>query len=293
MTANMFEKGCLVQLSVSKWGGVKKIDSNMLGGMVKNTDREWLTASKKLVSPESLKPICKIGSAARNWLLTQTLPFPITGLLFIPRDLISQVDEELFDFKDEFKEAVSEFTADYKDLRKTAKKCLGDLFNEVDYPSDIASKFRFSWRFVVLDVPGKKSRILSPEVYAREQEKFIQTMEEARSMAIEALREEFAQMVEHISDRFSENKNGDPKIFKNSTVDSFYDYFQTFKERNIFEDGQLAELVERAQAILNGTEADQIRSNTRLKEKIRGDMTDIEASIAELFSRPRRRIVMD
>ena len=27
---NMFEKGCLIQLSISKWGGVKKISDNQL-----------------------------------------------------------------------------------------------------------------------------------------------------------------------------------------------------------------------------------------------------------------------
>ncbi len=41
---NMFEKGCLVQLSISKWGGVKKITDNQLAQM---TDvHEWLTATK-------------------------------------------------------------------------------------------------------------------------------------------------------------------------------------------------------------------------------------------------------
>ena len=287
---DVFKKGCLVQLSVSKWGGVKKIDKRTLAQLV---DKDWVTATKKLVSPESLKPIAKVGYSARSWLYFKSLPFPIGGMSFIPRDLINTVDEKLTQYRQDYYDAVIDFANDYEELRDNARKYLGELFNEIDYPEDISTKFNFNWRFVVLDVPDSKSKILAPEVYKREKEKFVQTMEEARNMAVEALREEFASMVEHIADRFSSNGNGKPKVFRNSTVESFYEYFQTFKDRNIFNDNDLAGLVEKAQNVLNGTSPDQIRSDSSLKEKIRVDMTEMESSILELLNRPRRKIVLD
>ena len=290
---DVFRKGCLVQLSVPVWGGVKKIDKKRIAELVKDTDKDWVTATKKLVSPDSLKPIAKIGYSARSWLYFKSLPFPIRGLSFVPKDLINDVDDKLKEFKGEFDEAVQVFAKDYNDLRDNAKEFLGELFNEVDYPIDITNKFDFAWRFVVLNVPTVKSRILAPEVYKREKEKFVQTMEEARTMAVKALREEFAYMVEHIAERFASNGNGKPKVFRSSTVESFYEYFQTFKNRNIFKDDELAELVEKAQGVLNGTSVDQIRSDDNLKEKIRVDMTDIETSVLELLNRPRRKIVLD
>ena len=200
---NMFEKGCLVQLSISKWGGVKKINDNQLAEMIDS--HEWVTATKKLVDPESLKPICKMGNAARSYLTTVSLPFPIQGMVFIPKEMISRVDEKLEEFKAEFNDTVTAFLRDYDRLRETAMVYLGDLFNEVDYPLHVEKKFSFAWRFIILDVPNGKSGILSPEVYEREKEKFIQTMEEARTMAIESLREEFASMVERITERFTES----------------------------------------------------------------------------------------
>ncbi|MFH2059645.1 MAG: DUF3150 domain-containing protein [Pseudomonadota bacterium] len=293
MTENIFQKGCLVQMSVSKWGGIKKIDRSKLSNMVEQAGYDWVTATKKLVDPESLKPICKINNSARNWLATICLPFPITGMVFVPKDLINNVDEKLGEFKIKFNEAVLNFTQDYNSLRETAKIYLGELFNEIDYPVDIGGKFNFNWRFIILDVPNGDTRLLAPEVYAREKEKFIQTMEEARGMAIEALREEFAQMVERITERFMQNGKSKPKIFKNTTVESFYEYFQTFKDRNIFQDHELTTLVNRAQAVLNGSSVEQIRSSDNLKENIRSGMTDIESMIAQAFNRPRRKIVMD
>ena len=288
---NLFEKGCLIQLSVRKWGGIKKIDKNWLAQMVESS--EWMNATKKLVDPESLKPICKVGNTARAYLNKISLPFPLQGMVFIPKEMIARVDERLTEFKNEFNQAVSAFIDDYDSLRETAMIYLGDLFNEVDYPVNMCDKFSFVWRFIILDVPNGNSGILAPEVYEREKEKFIQTMEQARELAIVSLREEFASMVERITERFAESSDGKPKIFKNTTVDSFYEYFETFKERNIFKDEQLAQLVEHAQAVLGTTSADQVRSNQDIKNNIRAGMVDIEEAMAQALNRPRRKIVMD
>ena len=288
---NMFEKGCLVQLSISKWGGVKKINDNQLAEM---TDvHEWLTATKKLVDPESLKPICKVGNASRAYLTSVSLPFPIQGMVFIPKEMITRVDQGLEEFKTEFNQTIATFLRDYDKLRETAMVYLADLFNEVDYPVHVEKKFSFAWRFIILDVPNGKSGILSPEIYEREKEKFIQTMEEARTMAIESLREEFGSMVERITERFTQSGDGKPKVFKNATVESFYEFFETFKERNIFRDQQLDELVERAQAVLGGVSAESIRTNADLKENIRAGMAEVEGVMAVALARPRRKIVMD
>ena len=288
---NMFEQGCLVQLSISKWGGVKKINDNQLAEMIET--HEWLTATKKLVDPESLKPICKAGNTARSYLTSVSLPFPIQGMLFIPKEMITRVDQRLEEFKTEFNQTLTTFLRDYDRLRETAMVYLGDLFNEVDYPVHVEKKFSFAWRFIILDVPNGKSGILSPEIYEREKEKFIQTMEEARTMAIESLREEFGSMVERITERFTQNGDSKAKVFKNATVESFYEFFETFKERNIFRDEELAQLVKRAQAVLGGVSAESVRTNGALKDSIREGMAEIESTMATVLARPRRKIVMD
>jgi len=255
---NLFEKGCLVQLSIGVWRAAKKIDHRKLAQMTES--HEWLSATKKLIDPEALKPIAKIGNSARSYLKCVSLPFPLNGMVFVPKEMINMIDEKLQEFKDEFHMALDGFIQDYDYLRTIANGRLGELFNELDYPVDIRQKFSFVWRFVVLDVPNGNAGILSPEVYEREKEKFVQTMEEARELAIQSLREEFASMVTRISERFTTGPDGKPKVFKNSTVNSFYEYFETFKERNIFKDEDLAELVSQAQSILSGTTPDTLRS---------------------------------
>ena len=288
---NLFEKGCLVQLSASVWGATRKIQPRQITDLP--VSGEWLRASKKLVDPEALKPINKIINKARSYLTATSLPFPIKGMEFVPKEMISRVDERLNGFKSEFNHSVETFMGSYDRLREVAMVHLGELFNETEYPLDVRKKFAFIWRFIILDVPNGNTSLLAPEVYEREKEKFVQTMEQARELAVQSLREEFAGMVERITDRFSHGPNGDVKVFKNGTVNHFYEYFETFKERNIFKDHELSELVERAKGILGGKSAEEIRSDDRFKERIREGMEDVEKAMAEILSMPRRKIIMN
>ena len=288
---NIFEMGCLIQLSTSVWGARRKIKTGQITDMA--GANEWLSTHKKLIDPCALKPIQKVANAARGYLSGVSLPFPINGMLFVPKEMISRVDKELYRFKSEFDSKIEDFVSRYDELREVAVVYLGDLFNETDYPVDIRSKFSFAWRFIVLDVPNGNAGVLSPEVYEREKTKFVQTMEEARELAIMSLREEFSGMIKRVTERFTNGHGTKSKVFKNGTINNFFEFFETFRERNIFRDSELAELVDRAEAILGGKTAETIRSNDQLKDHIREGMVEMEKSMENILSRPRRRIVMD
>jgi hypothetical protein len=288
---NLFEKGCLVQLSTGIWGATRKIKPSQLSDRPISSD--WFRANKKLVDCDALRPIKKVANMTRSYLSGVSLPFPIHGMVFMPKEMISRVDGKLNEYKEDFNSSVDLFIRRYDDLREMAMVYLGDLFNETDYPVDIRSKFSFVWRFVILDVPNGNTALLAPEVYEREKEKFVQTMEYARELAIVSLRDEFGSMVGRITERFTTGPDSKPKVFKNGTVNNFYEYFETFKERNIFKDDQLAELVDRAQSVLGGRSAESIRSNEALKEQIRGDMQSVENVMTDILTRPRRKIMMN
>jgi len=288
---NIFEKGCVVQLTVCMWRATKKIDKERLAEMTHNY--EWLTATKKLVDPCALKPINKAGNAARTYLAGVSLPFPINGMVFVPKDLITGVDDRLHEFRTDFMNRVGKFVSEYESLRSSAIAYLGDLFSELDYPVDVRERFSFVWRFINLDVPNGRFGVLTPEIYEREKQKFLETMEEARELAVQSLREEFSGLVERICDRFTDSETGKPKVFKNATVSNFYEYFETFKHRNIFNDEELAGLVNRAQEVLAGANPDVIRSSASLRDSIREGMAQIDTSMEELLSRPRRKIIMN
>lgn len=284
---NVFQRACLIQLSTSCWQGHMMLHATI---MEKIGDSDWIRGVKNLVNPESLAFVRSAISKARTQLKKSALPFPIKSLTLVPKESLSRIDRMLNEAKDEFYSEVEIFLRKYDDEQLIARRNLGELFSEADYPIDIRSKFKFEWRFLTLDIPGR-SKILPPEVYEREKTKFIEMMEETRELAVTALREEFSEIISHLTDRLSGMEDGKPKRFKNSMVERLREFLRSFGDRNLFEDEKLAELVDHAKEIVDGISADELRKNQRLRDQVAEEMTRLKTVIDETMEDlPRRKI---
>ncbi len=288
---NIFRQSCLLQLKTSCWTGSKALEPTALERL---GDSDWLRGKKHLVDPEHLGPIKTVTQKARKFLSKNALPFPLASLTLVPKDSIHFVEENLQEFEREYWESVSEFTSQYEQAREDAKTILGNLFRDTDYPVNIRDKFRFEWRYVILDIPNEAS-VLPPEIYEREKEKFKSLMEETRETALLALREEFAEIIGHMVDRLSNGEDGKPKILRSSMIDNLTEFFATFEERNLFNDDELREMIENAKEIVNDIRSPYaLKYNDALRQRVAEDMARLKAvvddSIEEL---PRRRIRME
>jgi len=127
---------------------------------------EWLTATKKLVDPDSSNPSARWETQQRTYLTGVSLPSHTGNGLQFP-EMITRVDQRLEEFKGEFNQTVAAF------LRVTTS--LGSLPWSTLESSSTRSIIRFRWRknsplpggSIILDVPNGKSAILSPEIYER------------------------------------------------------------------------------------------------------------------------------
>jgi hypothetical protein len=284
---DIMQRACLIQLSSSIWQGTRMLEQGIMEKLGKNSD--WLRGKKFLINPEYLGPIRTTIHQARNAVIKYALPFPITALYLVPKEVLTSMDQTLDYYKQEFFHKVQEFQLQYELAKEEARDILGKLFNDTDYPDDISSKFNFQWRFITLDVPGKAS-ILPPEVYEREKEKFIAMMEESRDLAITALREEFGGIIHQLVEKLNSN-NGKPKAFKASMLNKFNDFLGSFGARNLFEDDRLAELVDHAKGVINGISPYGLRYSENLRQHITQEMHRLQEAIDEsLEDLPRRKI---
>jgi len=291
MSNDTFKRACLVQLATSCWIGSKNINQSLMGNMGSSPD--WLKGKKLLVNPELLGPIKTSIQQARKLLTRYALPFPLAGLHLVPKDIIDEIDNRLEMLKSEFLSKVETFAAFYEDAREEAKAALGDLFNETDYPQDIAQKFRFSWSFVVLDVPSKAS-FLSPDIYQKEKQKFQDLMAETRELAMAALREEFGEIINHLGEKIT---GGDkPKVIRSNMTNRINEFLDGFSDRNLFQDDKLSALVEEARGLVKTINGNSygVQYNDVLRQKFTKDFTTLKASIdAAIEEMPRRRIHLD
>jgi len=287
---DIFKKACLIQLSSSVWQSSRVLNQKVLAQKI-GQDNEWLRGRKFLINPELLGPIKTAVQQARKTVQKYSLPFPITSIYLIPKESLAEIDEKLQYFKDRFWNKVQDFEALYDVGREEAETVLADLFNESDYPTDIIQKFKFDWRYFELSTPGK-SKILSPEVYQREKDKFTSLMEETRELAMVALREEFSTVVTNLVDRLTSD-NGKPKVISSGMFNKLHEFLDDFSTRNIFEDEKLVELTEEAKSVVSGVSPYGLKYNDVMRKKIANGMTNLSDAIADAIEdMPRRKLQM-
>lgn len=285
---NMFREAALLQLTATCWQLDKKLPQSMLAD-VGNVD--FLRGRKLLLAPDSTALIKQHIGKARNYLRKISLPFPIKGCVLVPKKLIPEIQEHLKEIEWHYNSAVEDFLYWYPQTVKDAKESLGELFDECDYPTQeaVKNKFRFQWRYITIG--PSVSRVLPPSIYKEEVKKFRELMEQARSEAITALREEFVDLVTNIADKLQNHDDGRPRRLRDAAVENLKQFLDNFSSRNIFEDAQLAELVEQCREIITNTNANAIRGNTQVREEVHLQMEKILAGIdASLEDLPRRRL---
>ena len=205
--------------------------------------------------------------------------------------VLEQIQETLQKLEWEYYSHVGDFLYWYPTTIKDAKQLLGELFDECDYPTKerIKSRFRFEWRYIV--VGPSVSRVLPPSIYKEEVEKFQNLMEQARTEAIAALREEFVDLVTNLTDKLQGNEDGKPRSLREAAVENLKQFLDGFADRNLFEDDQLSELVDQCRKIISGTNVNSIRTNTQVKENLHNQMTELLDGIDNLLEVvPRRKL---
>jgi hypothetical protein len=117
--------------------------------------------------------------------------------------------------------------------------------------------------------------------------------EEAVRLAEQAFLEEFARLVEHLTERLTgANDDGTPKVFRDSAVGNLLGFFDRFRELNVRSNPQLDALVEEARRAVRGVAAQDLRDGDGLRQRVAAQLGQVQSSLdALLVDRPRRRIL--
>jgi hypothetical protein len=287
----VLQRACFIKISTGAWIGTKKLKADVMSAV---GDHHWLRGRKSLVDQDILTPPRRTIDRARKFLESSALPSPIESLTLVNRDSIERIDERLKELEIDFWKEVDRVEVLYDTAKEQARRILepDGLWDLLDYPSDIRKKYKFSWQYFALDTPAR-SQILTPEVYAREKEKFMALMEETQDLAIMTLRSELQDLVAHMVDRLEPGEDGAPKKFKDSLVGNFYRFFETFEERNLFQDAEIEELVKEAKQALQGVSADALRDTSILRNSVKNSMQVVKDRVDQAVVCVRRQLIFD
>ncbi len=240
-----------------------------------DADKQLIRVSKTLLDSVELQAIKTLDGEVRRYLYDNCLPFE-SGIQLVPLPQIETVDKKLREYAQKRLELADAFVGAYPRLCEQAAGRLRTLYNPNDYPpvDIVRSHFAFSWRYVSFGVPGQLKEI-SARIFEDEREKAGRMMAEASSEIQQVLRAALAEMVAHLRDRLADQADGKPQRVRESTVQKLRNFLDTFDFRNVTDDQELKEQVEKARQLLSGVSTDAIRNTAELRARVKDGMTEI------------------
>jgi hypothetical protein len=268
-------------------GNTRKISSAQIDV---DADKRLIHVSKKILDAIELKEISRFDNELRHYLYRTCLPYDV-GMHLVPYEAVEAVEARLLEASEERPALVEVFMRVYPQLCRQISLRLRAVYNPADYPPAdfVRSKFTLSWEYLSFGTPGEL-REISPAVFAREREKAAQKMAEASIEIQQVLRTTLAEMVEHLRERLSDDGTGKPKQLREATIQKLKEFLSTFDFRNVTDDRELNELVNKARELLNGVNADVIRNTDVLRDRLRTGMGEIRARLdTMIIDRPARK----
>ena len=288
---SLSESTVILQVKFGLLGDSRKVSNSQVEV---DTDKQLLRVAKKILVSNEFEAIRQIDRKVKKYLDSICVPFE-TGTRFLAVPLIDDVDRKLHEFESERAELVDRFLDSYPTLCESMSERLRVLHSPTDYPPVdlVKARFYFTWRYVAYGVPGQL-KMISGRIWEEERDKAAQRFAEAQTEAQVLLRESMAGLVNHMVDRLEASDNGKPRVFKKSTVANLCDFLATFDFRNIANDAELKEQVEKTRALLSGVTADEIRTTADLRSRLKTGMSEIATKLdAMVITMPRRKFRLE
>jgi hypothetical protein len=285
-----------VRVAFTWWGVQRALTADQKAQAAQAFDAEggFLSAGKRLIDTRApaFRAVTAIRTKISSYWKGLSLPFPEPGIRLIRLDSVEDFDRQMADYKAELDDAVANLDRHFDELKRAASRRLGSLYNPSDYPETLRGLFGVSYDFPSIEPPDYLVQ-LSPDLYAREQERVRARFEEAVRLAEQAFLEDFARLVSHLTERITgTNEDGSQKVFRDSAVENLSDFFDRFRSLNVRSNQQLDDLVAQAQRAVRNVGAQDLRDSESLRTQVGTQLSRVQASLdAMLVDRPRRRIL--
>ena len=258
-----------------------------------NAEGDFLSARKKLLDTrhQAYKEVTAVRGKIVSYWRALTLPYPEPGIRLIKQSQVEAFNQQMLEFREDLATAVTKLDEHYGELKAAARRRLGALYNPADYPTSLAGLFSVEWDFPSVEPPDYLLQ-LSPAIYEQERARVAARFEEAVQLTEQAFIAEIAKLVSHLTERLSGTEDGQKKIFRDSAVENLTEFFERFRQLNVRSNPELEALVQQAQRIVEGHEAQALRDNDLIRQQVATDLSRVQAALdGMMVDVPRRRII--
>jgi hypothetical protein len=209
-----------------------------------------------------LDNVHKKASLIRTNFYANTLPWGMEGTQMLPSSNYLNFMTEFRKEKNEWQTLVANFTSNYDSLKEDAKRFLGTLYNESDYPtlSEIVGKFNID--IAVFPVPSTDFRVsIASEELKRIQQDVERRVQQSQAVAMKEVWTRLYDKVKHMADKLA-----DPKaVFRDSMIDNAREICALLPRLNFSDDPNLETLRQQVEMSIANHHPDALRNNPDLR----------------------------
>lgn len=267
-------KALLVQLSISQWTA-RKYDKRATeqvasaNGAVNAAGRY----NKDLLPMSGLLSNVQRKSALiRKKYYQNTLPWGVDGTQILPSANYLAFTSEFRKEKADWQVVVDRFICAYESLKSDAKRVLGSLYSDADYPTLNKVKAKFNISMVVMPVPSGDFRVdIADDELARITSDVEARVKDAAKGAMDEAWKRLHESVKHMAEKLA-----DPDaIFRDTLVENTREICSVLPRLNFADDPNLEAMRIEVERSLTQHKPDSLRNNPELRRDKAAEANDI------------------
>lgn len=251
--------------------------------------KKSISASKKKIDPNKHKEYRDLtslkGEMQKYW-QRNSLPYPEDGIRLIRISKINDFVERMESYQGEIRGATLKLDQVRTEIVNEARKDLGDLFSEGDYPQTFQNEFSVQWDFPSLTPPAH----LDPNIYEAEMQKIRARISEAGEMMEEAFMAEFAKTVDKLVNSLNGLEDGTVKRFHDSNVTNLTSFFENFENLNVGCSEDLENLISQAKNAVAGKTVDELKTGSDVRKGVAETMGNIFSQLEDMMESAPARV---
>ncbi len=275
----------LAELFISVWTGRRK-DKEASEEVLRNNNAKHGVASvnKNLLGEcRELADIQSLAGEIRRWHYELTLPWSNSGLRLLPTEKYFEYNEGVVNYSREFDRLVGIFVQEYDTKVQDARKQLGDLFNDDDYPdvASVADKFAFQANYLPVPESGDFRVDVGAVSNAALKDSYERYYQEALGQAMKDLWGRLHTTLSKMSERLEESGEKS-KIFRDTMVENVMEIAELLRTCNLTNDADMETARQKLVRALTGVTPEGLRKDSSLRRKTKEEVDAILKNLPTL-----------
>lgn len=274
------QQAMLVNLGIAYWTA-NASDESVVERISRSTksEQDQHAYRKILVKPDAINEVKAVRSRARAYHFSKTMPWIDGGTRILPAHFYKEYQEKMKEFRNEYEAAAAKFCRAYSALKGEARKRLGDLFKDDDYPSESSLRSKFSWDIKFLPIPSGNDWRVAGLNSKDEAEMKKQVEEQVVAAMVAASRDLMKRLMEVVSDLAGAMKDS-KSTFRNSIVGNIKEMVALVRSMNIMGDEKLEAVCKEVEKTLVKLNADELREDKKKRKEAADDADAILKKMA-------------